>query len=417
MKPYDITPSYLKTPSYLNFDISKYSKPTTQTSKQSASTSQEKPATALPKEVTDTYNKLVNGTFTTNGGGTKTSTPQKVSTSSTKKTGKTAEQKYQEDLKKEIQNAYQNQINFLSGQEADIQAALPGQLEQIGAQYENLRPGLEQQLALQQESGTQGIEQQKQAELQNVAGLRRQAEEQGLRAVQQFGGVGGSSAAQAAGELIAREQLRATGAAANQRATNIQSIQNQLRAIQAEYDSNVNKLNLEKERALQTARNEFNTQINNIKQAKMQAGVTKASQTISALQDFATRRREIENQSTALENNLTLLKQQAESQANLLRLQSSLATPQTTQVDFARLFVGPNDQKMAQSNEAAKLLQTLSASGNLKQYGITDLGIDPVTKERLYSTTSGIIDSAGNLRSGTAQYNQQNPSWWDSLFQ
>lgn len=375
---------------------------------------------------TSNFPKL--GTYTSNTGTGTTQGPQNKPAAAApkaepkkaeapKKKEKTAEEKYQDDLRKEINKAYQNQIDFLSQREQELTGMLPGQLEQISGQYEALRPGMEQQLALQQESGAQGIEQQKQSELQNVAGLRRQAEEQGLRAVQQFGGVGGSSAAQAAGELIAREQLRATGAAANQRATNIQSIQNQLRAIQAEYDSNVNKLNLEKERSLQTARNEFNTQISNIKQSKMQAGVTKASQTLGALQDFATRRREIENQSNALQSNLTLLKQQAESQANLLRLQSSLAQPQTTPVDFTRLFVGPGNQQLAQSKEAAKLLQTLSASGNLRQYGITDLGKDPVTGEQLYSTSSGIIDSAGNIRSGTAQYNEQNPSWWDSLFQ
>lgn len=335
-----------------------------------------------------------------------------------KSTGKTDEQIFQENLRKEIQNAYNAQLNFLTAQEKALQGQFPGQLEQLGAQYEALRPELQAQLQAQQEAGTIAQEDIRAAEQANIAAIRRGAEEQGIRAVQQFGGVGGSSAAQAAGELLAREQLRSQGAARMQAAQNIQSVQQQLRTIQAEYDSNVNKLNLEKERALQTARNEFNRQLESIRKSRMEAGVTKASQTISALQSFADRRRTIEDQATTLQNNLTLLKSQAENQANLLRLQSSLATPTTTPVSFAGLFQGASaDQKLSQSNEAAKLLQSIINTGNLTKYGITDLGSDPVTGERLFQTDAGIMDIKGNLRTGTGQFQQQNPSWWSSLFQ
>lgn len=352
------------------------------------------------------------------GGGAQGGGTQAGSTTTTTKQGKSAEEKYQEQLRKEIANAYQQQINFLTGQEQALQAQFPGQLQQLEGQYEALRPELQAQLQAQQEAGTIAQEDIRAAEQANLAGIRRTAEEQGLRAVQQFGGVGGSSAAQAAGELLAREQLRSQGAARTQAAQNIQNVQQQLRTIQAEYNSNVNRLNLEKERALQTARNEFNRQLETIRQSRMQAGVTKANQTISALQDFATRRRTIEDQATALQNNLALLKQQADSQANLLRLQSSLATPATTPVSFAGLFQGATgEQRLTQSNEAAKLLQSLVNTGNLTQYGIADLGTDPVTGERIFQTDIGIVDSRGNLRTGTGQFQQQNPSWWSSLFQ
>ena len=101
-------------------------------------------------------------TTTTTPTEAKPTTPSK---STPKKTEKTAEQKYQEDLRKEINKAYQNQIDFLTQREMELGGMLPGQLEQISGQYEALRPELAQQLALQQESGAQGIEQQKQAEL------------------------------------------------------------------------------------------------------------------------------------------------------------------------------------------------------------------------------------------------------------
>ena len=333
-------------------------------------------------------------------------------------TTKSDEQIFQENLRKEIQNAYNAQINFLTAQEQALQGQFPAQLEQIGATYEALRPELQAQLQAQQEAGVTAQENIRAAEQANLAAIRRGAEEQGIRAVQQFGGVGGSSAAQAAGELLAREQLRSQGAARMQSAQNIQNVQQQLRTIQAEYDSNVNKLNLEKERALQTARNDFNRQLESIRKSRMEAGVTKASQTISALQNFADRRRTIEDQATTLQNNLTLLKSQAENQANLLRLSSSLTTPTTTPVSFAGLFQGASpDQRLTQSNEAAKLLQSLVNTGNLAQYGVVDLGIDPDTRERLFQTDVGIMDIKGNLRTGVGQYQEQNPSWWSSLFQ
>lgn len=314
---------------------------------------------------------------------------------------KTTEEIYQENLRKEIENAYKQQIDFLSQQEQTLQGQLPGQIEQIGAQYEALRPGLETQLGLQQQAGEQAQEGIRGTTQENLAAIRRSGEEQGLRAVQQFGGVGGSSAAQAAGELIAREQLRAQGAAQMQQAQGIQNIQQQLRTIQAEYDSNVNKLNLEKERAVQTARNEFNRQLETIRSAKMQAGVTKANQTIQALQDFATRRRAIEDQATALQNNLTMMRAQAEQSANLARLSSSLQAPTVTPIAFSQLF--PNNS--GQSNEAAKTLQAAINSGRpLSSFGITPIGKDPITNEDLYQTSDLIIiDSKGNKRTGSGQ--------------
>lgn len=406
IKPFSVTPDVLKTPEYLKpFDFSKY-KPSSYTTAPSVGPvqgPQPQPAVQGPQaqpqpKVTPAPKK-----------------EEKPKATAPKKKEKSAEEKYQEMLRKEIQNAYQQQIDFLSSQEANLQSQFPGQLEQLGAQYEALRPELQAQLKAQQEAGATAQEGIKATEQQNLATIRRGAEEQGLRAVQQFGGVAGSSAGQAAGELLAREQLRAQGAARTQAAQNIQNVQQQLRTIQAEYDSNINKLNLEKERALQTARTEFNRQLDTIRASKMQAGVTKSNQTIVALQDFASRRRAIEDQSTALANNLTILKQQAESQANLLRLQSSLAAPATTPVSFGALFAA-GDKKIGQSNEAAKLLQSLVATGNLSKYGVTDLGTDPVSKERIYQTDIGIVDSSGNLRTGLGQYQKQNPGIWESLF-
>jgi len=56
----------------------------------------------------------------------------------------------------------------------------------------------------------------------------------------------------------------------------------------------------------------------------MSAGVTKANQTITALQEFATRRRQIEDQSTALQNALQQARENASLQLQSLSLQNQL---------------------------------------------------------------------------------------------
>jgi hypothetical protein len=257
--------------------------------------------------------------------GTTQVSPTKKSTKSTK----SAEQVYQDNLSKQISDSYKAQINFLNQQEQASQAALPGQLDIVGQQYDANLPQLQSQLTAQQEQGATQQENLKLQEQQALAATRRGAEEASQRAIQQFGGVGGSSAGQAASEIIGREQLKNTGAIQQQRVAGIENINTQLRAIQSEYNSNVNKLQLEKQKSLENVRSQFNQTIKEIQSAKMQAGVTKASQTINALQDFATRRRTIEDQSTALQNALTQARENAalSLQSYSLKQQLQVGTP------------------------------------------------------------------------------------------
>ena len=160
------------------------------------------------------------------------------------KSTKSPEQKYQEDLSRQISDSYKAQINFLTQQEQAAQAGLPGQLESIGQQYEAFLPELQSQLTQQQQAGATQQESLRMQEQQALAAGRRGAEEASQRAVQQFGGVGGSSAGQAASEIIGREQLKQAGSVQQQRVAGIENVNTQLRAIQSEYNSNVNKLQL-----------------------------------------------------------------------------------------------------------------------------------------------------------------------------
>ena len=333
---------------------------------------------------------------TTPSTGTSAATIGSAGAAQPKSTGKTAQQKFEEDIRKQIENAYQQQISFLTGQEASLQGQLPDYLTTVARPFEAQQPFLEQQLTAQQETGARQQEQLRQQEQELFAQSRRTAEEAGLRAVQQFGGVGGSSAAQASGELIAREQLRQQGQIAQQRAQGIQSINDQLRAIQGEYNAQVANLKLQKEQALSNARLEFQKQLDTIRKEKMQAGVTKAQMTIDALTSFATRRQAIEDQATTQANNLSLLREQATLNAQNIRLQSTLTPQGITAVptDFRTNFFttgGP-----AQSNELAKVIQAGLAAGTIKPFGKNATGED------LFMDSKGnITDISGNLYGGT----------------
>lgn len=323
------------------------------------------------------------GGATVSGGGAKT----------TAKKEKSAEQKYQEQLQKQIENAYRQQVGYLTEQEARLQSQLPDYLAGIASPFEQQRPLLEQQLGEQQARGVTEEERLRGLEQRALADVRRGAEEQGLRTVQQFGGVGGSSAAQAASELVGREALRQQGAARTQTVQGIQNIQDQLRAIQSEYNANVAQLQLQKEQALSGARLNFQQQIDSIRKEKALAGVTKAQQTISALQDFATRRREIENQVTTQQNNLETLRETAALNAQNIRLQASLIQQPgaSTPIKF---------NTFTNAAETAKALQgIISQTGNdpvqLANFGLRYAGQSPEGLD-LYATSEGsIINTAG----------------------
>ena len=325
---------------------------------------------------------------TTTASTTTPSTSTTSKTSSSKSSGKSAEQKYQDDLRKQIENAYQSQIDFLSGQEQRLQAQLPDYLATISRPFEAQQPLLQQQLQEQQASGASEQEKIRMQEQQALAGSRRTAEEAGVRAVQQFGGVGGSSAAQAAGELIGREQLRQQGNIQQQRVQGIQNVNDQLRAIQGEYNAQVAGLNLQKEQALSQARLTFQQQLDTIKKERMTAGVTKAQMTIDALGQFAARRQQIEDQVTQQSNNLSLLREQATLNAQNARLQQSITPQGVTTLPFSTQgFFGQGNQ----SNELSKVLQAGLTAGTLQPFGTSTTG------ESLFVDKDGkIVDIRGN---------------------
>lgn len=324
----------------------------------------------------------------------KSTTQPKTTKKTQAKPEKSAEQKYQEEVQRQINEAYKTQLGFLAEREQTLQAQLPETLAQVASPFEQQVPLLQQQLQEQQALGSEQTESLKQQEQQALAQSRRSAQEQGLRAVQQFGGVAGSSTAQAAGELIGREALRQQGAIQTQRAQGIQNIQNQLRTIQSEFDANLARLQLQKEQAVSQARLDFQRTLDTIKQARAEVGVTKASQTLQALQEFASRRRSLEDQVTQQQNNLNLLREQSILNAQNAALTQSVTPQAPINIAFSKITNPAERQKAFQ----AIINQTGNNPDQLALYGLRYVGKNPVGQQDLYATSEGqIIDINGNL--------------------
>ena len=316
---------------------------------------------------------------------------------------------YQSQIQKQINDAYKQQIDFLNNQSSNLQTQLPDYLQTVASPFEQQIPQLQSQLETQKQQAATDIQNTQQAEQQNIAAARRSGAEQTQRAVQQFGGVGGSSAAEAAGAVIGQQQLRNQGQAMQQSQMAQQNIQNQLRAIQSDYNANVSKLALQKEQALSQARLDFNKQLQAIETAKASAGQTKSSQTIQALQNFAAARSQIEQQAQTFQNNLALMRESAALSAAQTAASQKYQTPvgATSKMDFGRL----NSEQVKSTINAITQNGSITDPQSLAVYGVRPVG------NNLYAdSTGGIYDTDGNFVGGTpAQQIFGQKNWTDYL--
>ena len=192
-----------------------------------------------------------------------------------------AEREYQQKLQRELDRAYKAGI---------------GQIEQQTASIQSMQPQFEAQIIRDFEAQIPTVQQQRETAL---AEARRQYEQGLQRSQQLFGGVAGSSTGQAAADIAAQELLRQQGNIQTQSAQGLQRIE------------------LEKQNALLRARDEFRKQLDQINAQRYTIQSQKADAQLKALQDFANRRRNLEDfytsqqatieaEQRALANQLTL---------------------------------------------------------------------------------------------------------------
>ena len=196
-----------------------------------------------------------------------------------------AENEYQKRLQKELDRAYKAGLENIQSQVTTLEQRQPELERQVTTQFESMVPGIERQ----RETA--------------LAEARRQYETGLQRGQQVFGGVGASSAAQAVQDVASQELLRQQG------------------QVQTQTSEALNRVNLEKQNTLTKLRDDFRRELQAINAQKFDLASQKSNAQLQALQDFAARRRQLEDFFTQRQANI-------EDQARATALQASVATPQ-----------------------------------------------------------------------------------------
>jgi hypothetical protein len=213
---------------------------------------------------------------------------------------------------------YESQIPMLQQQ-------FQSSLDSINLQ----RPLLQQQF----QSGMENIGLQKEqtkGQRESALATARRQYEQGLQKSQQlFGGVAGSSAGMASADILGAEQLRQTGQAETQSAQNLMSLGTAERGLQGQYTNQLQQLELaerdlrgqltnqlqqlevRKQQDLMKLRDSFRQELNQINSQRGTLSLNKANAQLSALQDYNTRKRQLEDMVTTQRMNLESYAQQA----------------------------------------------------------------------------------------------------------
>jgi hypothetical protein len=195
-----------------------------------------------------------------------------------------AENEYQKRLQKELDRAYKSGLENIQSQVTTLEQRQPELERQVTTQFESMVPGIERQ----RETA--------------LAEARRQYETGLQRGQQVFGGVGASSAAQAVQDVASQELLRQQG------------------QVQTQTSEALNRVNLEKQNTLTKLRDDFRRELQAINAQKFDLASQKSNAQLQALQDFATRRRQLEDFFTERQANI-------EDQARAIALQATVATP------------------------------------------------------------------------------------------
>jgi hypothetical protein len=263
--------------------------------------------------------------------------------------------------KNQISKQYKDAAKIYDRQAAELQQLQPQYEQSIIQGYEAQKPILQQQATTAMEGLGLQKEQTKGARESALSTARRQYE-QGLQKSQQiFGGVAGSSAGMASADILGAEQLRQIGQAQTQSAQNLMQIGTQERDVQAQLTNALSQLEVKKSQDLMKLRDSFRQELNQINQAKGTLSMNKATAQLSALQDYNTRRR-------ALDDMVTEQKMNLETYAQQLRLANQYNSAQTATLPIPN-FKGLSDQE--RSNAFRTLLGSTQGQNSLTLSGFS----------------------------------------------
>jgi hypothetical protein len=235
----------------------------------------------------------------------------------------------QDDINRQIDEAYGASYGYLDKAEGALRSDFPNALAEAEAMFKTNSSTLGNQKASAGEAlDVQGKKAQKTKE-SALSAARRLYQEQGIGANQRFGG--SSSAGQAFSELQSREQARNYGETERQYADVSNQIETQRNAVEREYSTGLLQLEQQKQTAVSNATRDFQNKLLQIEQNRAQIGQAKAEAKLGALQAYRTQVFQIEQQNTAFQQQLQLMREQANMQLSSFNQSSAGAVGGATQ--------------------------------------------------------------------------------------
>jgi len=298
---------------------------------------------------------------------------------------------------KEINRGFETATSLYDQQLAQLQQIQPEYEKTITEGYDVQKPILQQQAQTGLENVAMQKEQTRAGRETALAGARRQYEETMQRSQQLFGGVGGSSAGQATAEYLGAQTQRSMGQARQQSEQALLQLGATEREINTNLTNKLAELEVNKTRAITQDRDVFRQEINTIKNQKGVLAINKANAQIQALQDFNTRRQNLDNfyeqQRIALSNYAEQSKIDIDKYEKQLNIQSKY--PQLFQSGSTAQAVQVNNQALANPDTAKKYLNQL-----ISNYTPSELLKAGVVRDNSYSirnkvTSNGIEYNPG----------------------
>lgn len=213
------------------------------------------------------------------------------------------------DFLSEINNAFGGASDILNQQESSIRAGEQDLYKQATAPYESQIPLLEQAKTENLTRNTSQANSEKQTAFNAIDAARNLANELRQGAQQRFGG--SSSAGEFAYNLLGREQQRQFGNIQNTLGQNLSKLSEQANSIVSGFQSELQKLNVQKEGAIAAARDEFRRRLDQINSARFELEQNKAQAKLQELYNLRARAQQIEDQYRQFTMNLQTQAQQA----------------------------------------------------------------------------------------------------------
>jgi len=238
-------------------------------------------------------------------------TAPKPSSSSSKKQGINPESAFLRQQNDLINRQFAEAQSLYDTQAQQLIQLQPFYEQSVIRGYESQRPILQQQFQAGMENIGLQKEQTRGQRESALAQARRQYEEGLQKSQTLFGGVGGSSAGQASAEILGAEQLRQMGSAQTQSAQNLMALGTAERDLQGQLTTQLQQLEVKKQQDLMKLRDSFRQELNQINAQKGALSQNKANAQLQALQDYNTRRRQLDDLVTEQRMNLESFAQQA----------------------------------------------------------------------------------------------------------